>query len=587
MSEEHLLSELSVDRAWKNIETIVNQFASRLAGSDICWQAAGFIDEQLRAVGVKSELMEYPGLVSFPEKATLEIISPEYRAIPAHVLGHSVSTGTRPVEGELVDAGRGTWESCEERGIAGKIAMTDLSYFPPRHEKQRIFSLQGALAGVLLNWGHDDSKILPFGSVKPCWGNPTRTTMRTEMPTLPCLGISRADGLALRKMCAEGRVKVRLTALCSNEWRPLRQAVGWVQGGGASREFAILGGHMDSWPGQAASDNASGNAIFMEIARVLQKHAAELKRSLAVGFWVGHETGTMIGSSHFVDTYWDDLRENGVAYVQVDQPALKGSTEWETRSDYELHDYHAAVEKWILGSGWRLGWKRFTKIGDASFFGVGVPGIAGRSGFPSSTVQAWGNANLGWWHHSIENTIEVLDKELLGAHLKVYTGYLWGLLTAPILPVRFTPTLKQMVDHLNELVPRGESIKLAAAAQLAKEALQAAERLDAAVDIYRRQADVPREIEQTVNGTLKGLSRILVPLSGTVAGTYGHDPYGLSAQSTLLPGLYELPRMNSLPTHAEERELLFRELIRQRNRLADSMREARDLANRTVTTIGK
>ena len=79
MSEDRLLAELSVDRAWKNIETMVNQFPSRLAGSDACWQAAGFVDEQLRAVGVKSELMEYQGLVSFPEKATLEIISPEYR----------------------------------------------------------------------------------------------------------------------------------------------------------------------------------------------------------------------------------------------------------------------------------------------------------------------------------------------------------------------------------------------------------------------------------------------------------------------------------------------------------------------------
>ena len=65
--------------------------------------------------GVKSELMEYPGLVSFPEKATLEIISPEYRAIPANVLGHSVSTGTKPVEAELVDAGRGTWEIASKR----------------------------------------------------------------------------------------------------------------------------------------------------------------------------------------------------------------------------------------------------------------------------------------------------------------------------------------------------------------------------------------------------------------------------------------------------------------------------------------
>jgi hypothetical protein len=344
---------------------------------------------------------------------------------------------------------------------------------------------------------------------------------------------------------------------------------------------------MDSWFGQAASDNASGNAIFLEIARVFQKHAAELKRNLTVGFWVGHETGTMIGSSHFVDTYWDDLRENGVAYVQVDQPALKGTTEWETRSDYELHDYHAAVERRILGSGWHFGWRRFVKTGDASFFGVGVPAIAGRSGFSKAAVEAMGNGDLGWWHHSIENTMDVLDKELLEVHLKVYVGYLWGILTAPILPARFTPTMKKMVDRLNELAPQGDPIKLAGVVQIANEALTAAERLDTAIDVWRQQADVPAEIEQTVNGTLKGLSRILVPLGGTVAGTYGQDPYGLSAQSTLLPGLYDLTRMNSLPAQAEEREMLFRELIRQRNRLADSMREARDLANRTAATIGK
>ena len=122
MSEDKLLAEISADRAWKNIETMANQFPSRLAGSDACWQAAGFVNEQLQDVGVKSELMEYPGLVSFPERGTLEIISPGYRAIPAHVLGHSVSTGTKPVEGELVDTGRGTFESCEKKEISGKIA---------------------------------------------------------------------------------------------------------------------------------------------------------------------------------------------------------------------------------------------------------------------------------------------------------------------------------------------------------------------------------------------------------------------------------------------------------------------------------
>ena len=136
----------------------------------------------------------------------------------------------------------------------------------------------------------------------------------------------------------------------------------------------------------------------------------------------------MIGSSHFVDMNWDDLRENGVAYVQVDQPVLKGTTEWETRSDFELRDYHTSVERRVLGERWHLGWKRMTKIGDASFFGVGVPSIAGHSGFTREEVEAMGNGNLGWWHHSVENTMDVLDKDRLLPHLKVYAGYLWGML---------------------------------------------------------------------------------------------------------------------------------------------------------------
>src|SRR5205814_4001213 len=138
----------------------------------------------------------------------------------------------------------------------------------------------------------------------------------------PCLGISRADGLALRALCANGAVRVRLRAACSDEWRPLRQAIGRVPGRGGAADFAILGGHMDAWYGQAASDNAAGNACFIELAQAFQRFAGELKRGLVVGFWVGHETGTMIGSSTFVDRCWDEVHQNAVGYVQIDQPGL-------------------------------------------------------------------------------------------------------------------------------------------------------------------------------------------------------------------------------------------------------------------------
>jgi len=587
MLEARLLSEVSTDRAWKTIEDIVYQFPSRLAGTESCWNAAGYVNEQLKAAGVQTELMEYPGLVSFTGKASLEILSPVQRTIPANVLHHSKPT-LQPIEADLVDAGTGSWDQCEKAGIAGKIALSDLSYFPPRQEKQRIMALQGALGAVLLSWGYDDSRLLPYGSVKPCWGNPTRLTMRTEMPAIPCLGLSRADGLELRAMVARGPVRLRLSAECRDEWRPLRQAVGRVLPGSGSPEFAILGGHMDSWFGQAASDNAAGNAIFLELARVFQRHAPELRRGLTVGFWVGHETGTMIGSSHFVDRCWDDLRENAVAYLQIDQPALVGTTLWETKSDVELHDFHAAVERRVLG-GMSAYWGRLVRTGDTSFFGVGVPSLTGRTAFTKAEVSAMGNGNLGWWHHTDASTIERLDKELLGLHLKVYVAYLAELLTVPVIPARFTPTVKQMVERVETLLPIGDEIGLSRAASLAREALDAVQRLDTVAESWReraRRTEAPEEVVAALNTTLKALSRILVPLGGTVAGSYGHDPYGLSAQSTLLPGLYELPRMNSLGAGSEERHLLATELIRQRNRFADGMREVRDLARRTVAVAG-
>jgi hypothetical protein len=491
MSEERLLSELSAERAWQTIETIIDRFPSRLAGSESAWNAGGFMHDQLRASGVSAELMEYPGLVSFPGQAHLEVVSPEPWTVPATVLAHSAPTGPEAIEAELVDTGTGSWERCEAAGIAGKVTLSELSYAPPRQEKARIMSLQGGVGAVMLNWGYDDSRLLPYGSVKSCWGNPTRLTMRTERATIPCLGVSRADGLSLRALCERGPVRVRLRAECSEEWRTLRQALGRVPGASGSSDFAIVGGHMDAWYGPLATDNAAGNACLIELARVFQRCAGELRRGLVVGFWVGHETGTMIGSSVFVDRYWDDLRDNAVAYVQIDQPGLVGTARWESRSDVDLRDYHTAIERRLLRD-MPIAWGRLTKIGDTSFFGVGVPSIASRSAFTKAEIQAMGMGNLGWWHHTDANTVERLDRVLLGTHLRVYAAYLWGLLTLPILPCRFTPAVRQMVERVEQLLPKADGIDLASAAGVAGEALAAVERLDAAVDTWARARGVAR-----------------------------------------------------------------------------------------------
>src|SRR5690349_11754238 len=192
-----------------------------------------------------------------------------------------------------MDVASGAFQEYDGRDATGKITLSELSYHPARHEKQRISALMGATGCVMMNWGPPENTAVPFGSVKPVWGNPTPETFSTEMPTLPCVGIARSAGLQLRKMLASAPVRVRLRANVENGWRPIQITTGEIKAP-TSDDFVIVGGHQDSWPGPQATDNAAGNACIYELARSFNRHRHKLRRGLVVGLWSGHETGAMI-----------------------------------------------------------------------------------------------------------------------------------------------------------------------------------------------------------------------------------------------------------------------------------------------------
>jgi Zn-dependent M28 family amino/carboxypeptidase len=146
------------------------------------------------------------------------------------------------------------------------------------------------------------------------------------MATLPCIGIARTAGLKLREMLKSGPVRVWFRATVENGWRSLQITVGEIKG--KSDDFVVVGGHQDSWFGPQATDNAAGNACIIELARVFNQNREKLRRGLVCGFWTGHETGTMVGSSWYVDRNWDRLRRHAVAYLQIDQPACAGTSRW-------------------------------------------------------------------------------------------------------------------------------------------------------------------------------------------------------------------------------------------------------------------
>ena len=78
----------------------------------------------------------------------------------------------------------------------------------------------------------------------------------------------------------------------------------------------ILGAHIDSPNNPGALDNASGSAILLEIARVLDATRVQPPTDLYLA-WFGSEELGLLGSAHFVSTHPDVLGRT-VAMLQVD-----------------------------------------------------------------------------------------------------------------------------------------------------------------------------------------------------------------------------------------------------------------------------
>ena len=589
MSEQQILAELSVENIRNHVRHIVETMPSRLAGSPNAARMAEYSTAQLQRAGVAARVETIPGLVSFPREAELTILSPQPKALPANTFGHSVETLPEGVSGELVYVGSGHFSDYEGKDVAGKITLSELSYSPGRHEKQRIAALMGSTAQVMRNWGHPENAALPLGSVKPAWGNPTPETIKTEMPAIPCVGISRTAGGDLLAELAKGPVRVRLRTNVENAWRDLQMTIGELVANGGD-DFVLIGGHQDGWYGEGAPDNAAGNACMLELARVFARHRDKLRRGLVFGFWTAHETGTMVGSSWFADRNWDRVRKHAVAYMMIDQPGMLGTTRWSAHSTLELRKFHESVERRMLGGNRIPEWHRAPKTGDSSFFGLGVPTFWAEGGFTPEELQATANATCGWWHHSLESTFDKVDWDWMADHIRIYAGYLWELCTTPILPFEFVSVANQFNARIAELAAAGSSVGVGSLGEHAAALEVAARQLDEVAKLWngRYRADPASDhgSADLLNTCIKRLSRVLLPIASTVKGTYGHDTFSFTPQSTVIPCLFDVPKLAHMSASGPERWLLETQLVRDRNRVSDALVDARLLIEGTLARLG-
>jgi hypothetical protein len=276
------------------------------------------------------------------------------------------------------------------------------------------------------------------------------------------------------------------------------------------------------------------------------------------------------------------------AYFQIDQPALTGTTQWGTSSNAELKRFHQAIEQRLLPNRQRH-WRRATKNGDASFFGLGVPMLHGEGSFTRAELKETALATLGWWHHSLECTMDKLDWNWMADHLRVYGAYLWELCTAPVLPFEFMSVAEQFAERLEELAAPGQAVALGGVIERARSLGETAARFDEIAESWRARYRSGRAggdgAADLLNDCMKRVSRLLVPVQSTAIGTYGHDPYGLTAQTTMIPALYDLPELGRMSGADAESWMLRTELVRERNRVGDALADANRLLEETVAKL--
>lgn len=569
------LDEVDTSYAYELVRDMAATLPPVWAGSPKERKAVDYITNQLSDAGISVRELHLRGHVSHPGPGTLSLVGEGVdEPIRCNVLAQSEPTPE--LVAEAVYVGSGGFADYGGMDATGKIVIVDLNYSPPRPEKMRIAKLRGAVGMLMINWGKEGDESLPFGTTKYVWGNPTRATA-SDMITLPAVAVTRPDGNLVRRRLSENpSLKLRITSTAERKWRELVIPVAWIGEGEASgREFVLTAGHYDSWGG-GATDNLSGDAALIAMAKYFQANKENLLRDVVVAWWPAHESGIMIGSTWFADSQWRTLRDRCVAYINVDQLGMGELTRWYVESAGELKSLIRAAD-----APDDTEWSHPLKTGDQSFFGVGLPSTNTYSGATEQQKREANGMSLGWWYHSENDTFDKLNPTTYAEGIRYIVSYIEVIATTPLLPFDVAEAAEEIVGRLDEIDaelrrigwdPDSDGYPWSAVREEAGILQQTAKRFRAELE---RLSDDATEVANA-NRAIRRFSRATIPVRYSATDSYGQDSYGQSRLAHILPELEVLIERAATAEGDETRYFMDAEIYRALNRLSDALVTAID-----------
>ncbi len=570
--ESKLRDGVSAERLQEHLEQFNTLF--RDSGTKDEWAAAEYIRDRMAAYGVAARIHEFESLISWPLEGSLTVLDErgnpaEEIAVRTRSFGAQTPDGgveaelifvpfAQPEAGAMIFSHRAVAGDYSGLDVAGKVVITmDGGPDGIRRAQER-----GA-AGHIHIWPSDEHVIHEMIGTS-VWGTPTPESAR-RLPTIPVLGVSNGDGERLRERCEAGTVRIRMVSNVDTAWRKLPLVVADIPAGSSDR-FLLVGAHIDSWY-EGITDNATGDASLIEMARVIQEQRGELSHGVRFAWWPGHSTGRYSGSTWYVDTHFAELREKCLGYLNIDSPGVRETEIWDCRYNMgEIEHITGAVVKELSGQDPNI--RRPLKAGDQSFLGVGLSSMGAYRMLPVDHPdrKAVGGCGGAYWWHSPEDTLDKADANILADDTRIYVTLTARMCVPEAHPYNFVPSANDFVQHLGELQNvAGQYLDLS-------EVITAAERFKSVAE--RVAATGPGADVAHYNQKALRTTRIVNPALFTIDGPYEMDP---ALQLPILPGLAPMRELATLDPESSEHRFLWTRLIRQRNRVHDALLQATEV----------
>ena len=526
-----------------------------------------YIVDTLDQNGVPVTVHEFDAFLSYPRHAVLEVLSPE--PITFRCLTHSfaTSTGANGLTGSLTYL-----PDKNMKHGAGRITLVDGLAMP-------IEVLDASKAGVQAlifanaDWYHHNMIVTTI------WGGSPTPDQVERLPSIPVVSISNEDGEKLKALLEKGPVEVKLTTEVETGWHRVKLPEVIIPGTGDTDDFILVGGHYCSWE-VGVTDNSTGIATLLELARTLWQARGQLQRSVRIAWWPGHSHGRYAGSTWYADTFFEDLADNCVMYHNIDSPGVKGATKYILRhTSAEIEAFgRQAIESHTEQRDPEV--HRPSRAADQSFLANGIPACSLYSFLPDDHPdrKPWTGGCAGaWWWHTEHDTRDKADEAILEKDARLSLSFVMGLANAQVIPFDFHHAAVEIREFLNEVAEAaGEHLDLRRTIELAESFTKASEGLNTALAAHGK--DDP----ERANQVLHDLARLIVPLVYTTEGRYTHEaaditPMMSTHKASMYPGInraFGLAELAGSPDYG----FLKTTLHRQINRFNETLAAACDLA---------